>query len=299
MSLTRWALSAAAGVLVMSAVGGVLVWSRHATPNERIVSGRAEVQRLERAGRYAEAADTLEGVQMLLMDAGRYREGLDAAFAIEGLSSKASPRRSPWHYVRIADVYLRLGDRDQYFHWMEKAVNERGFSKVGYFESAEVASLKDDPRFAPLAEACAKQVGIGEHARDFRVTLLDGSTFSLSAQAGKVVLIDFWDVMCPPCRREMPNLKQIAADFDGRGLEIVGISLDTDRRLLTEFIEQERLPWKIACSFKGWSDETAALYRIIATPSTWLIDRRGVVRYHDLRGADLRQAVDALLREPA
>lgn len=297
MSRSTWALSAVAVVLVVSAAIGGIVWRRHAAANGQIVSGRAEVQRLERAGRYGEAADTLEVIQMRLMAAGRYQEELDAAFAIEALSVKASARRSPWNYVRIAEVYLRLGERDQFFHWMEKAVNERGFSKVAYFESAEVASLKSDPRFAPLAEACANQVGIGKKARDFQVTLLDGSTFSLSAQAGKVVLIDFWDVMCPPCRREMPNLKQMAADFGGRGLEIVGISLDTDRRLLMDFVQKEQLPWKIACSFTGWNDTTAALYRIIATPSTWVIDRRGVVRFHDLRGPELRRAVDELLRE--
>ena len=277
MARRSWALLAVAGVLGASAAWWVLDRNLPPRAADRIRAGRAEVQQLEGSGRYGAAAEKLEEVQLLLMEEGRYREALDAAFAIETLSAKAGPRRSPWNYVRIADVYLRLGNRESFFDWIGKAVHERGFSKVEYFESPDLAPVRSDPRVTRLVEACANQVGIGEPAKDFQVSLLDGSTFSLSSQAGKVVLIDFWDVLCPPCRREMPNLKQIDADFGEADLEIVGISLDTDRRLLEDFVRKERLTWKIACSFAGWEDRTAALYRIIATPSTWLIDRHGVI----------------------
>jgi peroxiredoxin len=138
---------------------------------------------------------------------------------------------------------------------------------------------------------------LGRKAKDFRITLLDGSAFTLSAQSGKVVLIDFWDVRCPPCRREMPVLKNLFKDFKDKGLEIVGISLDTDRALLEDYVKKEKLPWKISCSLDGWNDSTATLYKISATPSTWLIDRHGVARYYAVRGEDLRRAVEELVRE--
>jgi len=62
-------------------------------------------------------------------------------------------------------------------------------------------------------------------------------------------------------------------------------------------VKQTELPWKIACSWNGWDDTTAKLYRISATPSTWLVDRRGVVRYCDVRGEELRTAVETLIAE--
>jgi len=256
-----------------------------------------EAAALIKEGRLAQAAAKFEQLQVLFMNAEMYRDALDASLKIEEVSQKASDRKSPWNYVRIAEAYLGMGEKDRYLDWMERAVYERSFSKLDYFQDARLNAVKDHPRYRRLVNACAKVIGVGQLAKDFQVTLLDGSSFGLHAQKGKVVLIDFWDVACGPCRREMPNLKEIFKDFKDRGLEIVGISMDTDKTLLHEYLNEAALPWKIACSFNGWSDSTAKLYKISATPSTWLIDRHGVVRYYDVRGAELRRAVDALIRE--
>jgi peroxiredoxin len=256
-----------------------------------------QVDALLKEQEFAQASDKLERLQMLYMDAGRYEEALNASFKIEEISYKVSNRQTPWNYVRIAEVYLRLGDRDKYFEWMGKAVHERGFYRLEFLQDDHLNAVKDDPRYKKLVDACAKEIGLGQKAKDFRITLLDGSSFTLSSQTGKVVLIDFWDVRCPPCRREMPNLKELFRDFKDKGLEIVGISLDTDRALLNDYVKKEKLPWKLSCSLDGWSDSTAKLYKISATPSTWLIDRLGIARYYAVRGEDLRRAVEKLILE--
>ena len=51
----------------------------------------------------------------------------------------------------------------------------------------------------------------------------------------------------------------------------------------------------MACTLKGWGDETAKLYRVNSTPSTWLIDRRGILRGVNLSGDNLTKAIVALL----
>jgi peroxiredoxin len=258
---------------------------------------RGEADALIREKKFAQAADTLEGLQMRLMKERRYEEALRVSFEIDDVAAKASERRSPWHYVRIGEVHLAMGHTDQYFEWVEKAIRERSFSRIEYFRGTHLDGIRIDPRFTTLTDACAAIVGVGEPAKDFEVTLLDGSPFRLSEQRGKVVLVDFWDVACAPCIREMPNLKAVYRDFKDRGLEILGISLDTDKPLLDGFLKKSALPWKIACSWDGWEDATAKLHQISATPSTWLIDRRGVVRYCDVRGEELRKAVERLVVE--
>ncbi len=190
-----------------------------------------------------------------------------------------------------------MGHTDQFFEWLENAVAERRFSKLDYFGGSQLDSVRNLPRFKKLVAACAAILGVGRPAKDFQVALLDGSPFVLSAYRGKVVLIDFWDVRCAPCRREMPNLKAIYRDFRDKGLEVLGISLDTEKVLLADYLKEAALPWKIACSWDGWGDRTAKLYGISATPSTWLIDRRGIVRYYDARGEELRRAVEKLVAE--
>lgn len=256
-----------------------------------------QVAELLKNEKFSEAADKLERLQMLLMDAGRYEDALDASFKIEEISPKVSDRESPWNYVRIAEVYLKLDNQEKYFEWMWNAVSERGFYRLEFLQDGHLKAIEDEPRYKKLVDACAKEIGLGQKAKDFQVTLLDGSSFTLSDQTGKVVLIDFWDVRCPPCRREIPNMKKLFKDFRDKDLEIIGISLDTDRALLNDYVKKEKIPWKVSCSLNGWSDSTAKLYKICATPSTWLIDRHGVARYYAAGGKDLRRAVEELIRE--
>jgi peroxiredoxin len=235
--------------------------------------------------------------QYLLMKNGNFQEALDTAFQIEEMSQKISERKSPWNCLKIAEAYMELGEKENSLKWLEKAVYERSFKRLQYFRDDRFSVLRDEPRYLKLIEAVKEEIGLDRQARDFLVILLDGSPFSLSAQKGKVVLIDFWDVNCPPCRKDMPHLKEIYKDFKKKGLEIIGISLDTDKKLLEDFLEKTAIPWEIACSFKGWSDETVKLYKINATPSTWLIDRKGFLRFYNLRGEELRQAIEKVIKE--
>jgi len=80
-------------------------------------------------------------------------------------------------------------------------------------------------------------------------------------------------------------------------LEIIGISLDTNKETLQDFLKKNNIPWKIACSYNGWQDETAILYAINATPSTRLIDRDGILQYYNLKDEELKAAVGTLIEE--
>ncbi|MGA9723219.1 MAG: redoxin domain-containing protein [Candidatus Binatus sp.] len=76
---------------------------------------------------------------------------------------------------------------------------------------------------AALAFASAT---VGNAAPAFEVPQLDGQTFNLSAQRGKVVIVNFWATWCPPCREEMPALDAFYRRYHGQGLELIGVSAD-------------------------------------------------------------------------
>jgi peroxiredoxin len=83
--------------------------------------------------------------------------------------------------------------------------------------------------FLPLAAAAAPapiKLKVGDAAPQFSRTDLQGQAFDLHVLRGKIVLIDFWASWCPPCIIEIPHLIALKKQFGGRGLEIVGVSMD-------------------------------------------------------------------------
>ncbi len=239
--------------------------------------------------------DMLDSLHFLLLKTGAYEEAVQAGLALESLSLRTDLRPSPWNCLKIAEAYLGQGQLEKALDWIEKAVDERGFIAMELFENATYSSLRESPRFQDVIARMEKKIGIGLPAKEFSVQLLNGTDFILSEQKGKVVLIDFWDVDCPPCRKGMPFLKKMVRDFGEKGLVLIGISLDTDKAKLNGFLDELSPSWPMACSFKGWADETVRLYGIHSTPSFWLIDRDGILRKMNIRGDDLVAAVRELL----
>lgn len=226
----------------------------------------------------------------ILMKLNRLDEALTVALRREELDS----RKRPWVCMDIAGLYIRKGQSDKALNWLEKAV-QRGFTSISMLQDDVYNPIRDQSRFQALVKRIKERIGIGSPAKDFSIALLNGEKLNLADHKGKVVLIDFWATWCAPCREEIPHLKEIYAAFNAKGLEIIGISLDRDRKALTDYISEKQLKWPIAFSGQVWSDETAALYGVQSIPSMWLVDRDGILRHFDLRGDELRQAIARLI----
>jgi peroxiredoxin len=267
---------------------------------------------LDELKRYNEALDTIdEGIKKLGYDGDlyawkfkilfkqqKYQQALDVILE----SDRLSKEKLPWPYIYAADVYLKLKNKEKAFEYLYKAV-DRGFISHKDLFSPEAEfnelylGLEHDPGYKKLVDKINAKIGIGKSAKDFSVELLNGEKFILSKGKGKVIMVDFWATWCPPCCKEIPQLKQYYKKFKARDFEIIGISLDSKREVLKKFIEKEKVPWKIGFSCDGWQDETAKLYGVKSVPSYWLIDRNGVLRHFNLRKEELKEAIAALLAE--
>jgi peroxiredoxin len=134
---------------------------------------------------------------------------------------------------------------------------------------------------------------------DLKFTSLKGEEIDISRYKGKVVLVDFWAMWCGPCIGELPNVKNTYNKYHDHGFEIIGISLDRDRSRLENFIQSNDMPWPQYFDGKGWKNEIAVRFDIHSIPSTFLLDMDGNVRYANLRGSALKDAVEDLLRGPS
>ena len=83
-------------------------------------------------------------------------------------------------------------------------------------------------------------------APDFSVADLSGHTLQLSHYRGKVVILNFWATWCSPCRSEIPRFVDLQNKNGGDGLQIVGISLDDDPKLVRGFYQQLRMNYPVA-----------------------------------------------------
>ena len=121
---------------------------------------------------------------------------------------------------------------------------------------------------------------IGTEAPDMRVgTGKDGKAVRLSDLKGKYVLINFWASWCPDCRRETPALQRLWQKYGDKGLQIAGISYDTNREAWQKYIADNKMEWWQYSELKKWKKETESdrLYHINWIPTLYLIAPDGRV----------------------
>jgi thiol-disulfide isomerase/thioredoxin len=119
----------------------------------------------------------------------------------------------------------------------------------------------------------AKQPEVEPVPAEYTFTTLDGEELSFGELRGKVVVLDFWFTGCSPCRQALPNLRRMAAKYEGRPFVMIGISVDKDLEVLRQFILKEELSWP-----QVWDPRHAmsGSFGIRSFPTHLVIDHEGL-----------------------
>lgn len=122
-----------------------------------------------------------------------------------------------------------------------------------------------------------KQAQISENspAVDFTLPDIKGKQYSLSSFKGNVILLNFWATWCPPCRYEVPMLDKIQKEYKDKKFKIVAVSLDSDINALKDYLNRANVSFLVLSDKKGIVGYT---YNILAIPTSFLIDKKFVVR---------------------
>ncbi|MCD8236932.1 MAG: TlpA family protein disulfide reductase [Prevotellaceae bacterium] len=158
----------------------------------------------------------------------------------------------------------------------------------------EIADIMEEPD----DEMSTSGIVIGSAYKDFTLKTPDGEEKSLSEliQGHKLVLVDFWASWCSPCRQEMPNVVAVYEEFKPFGLEIVGVSFDTDIDSWKSAIKKLGITWPQISDLNGWDSAAGRLYDVNSIPCTMLINDKGIIVAKDLRGDKLREKIAELIK---
>ena len=115
---------------------------------------------------------------------------------------------------------------------------------------------------------------VGSPAKEFTVSDSDHSV-SLNQYRGQVVLVNFWATWCPPCVEELPSLMMLQERMKGRGLVVVGVSIDVDGDAYHRFLKLHNINF---VTVRDPEQKVASMYGTSGWPETYIIDRQGVLR---------------------
>jgi peroxiredoxin len=125
---------------------------------------------------------------------------------------------------------------------------------------------------------------------------VDGQPVRLSNERGKVVAIVFFADWCSICRGVYKTERDLAKRMADKPFVLIGVDADDTAPVLRDAIRRERLDFPIVLDL---DKANVAAWGVTGLPTTYVIDKQGVIRAYDMRGDDWIEEVDALLAEPA
>ena len=168
-----------------------------------------------------------------------------------------------------------------------KSLSKPMYDRISAEVEGVVRKINQDKNIAAKLKPGNEPIPI--QAKDIR-----GRDFSLEALRGSVVIVHFWS---PAFIGELPNLGDLYKMSHARGLEIAGISLDQDEAELKDAVRDNEVKWTVLSDHKGWDSQFAQKWGILSLPRNYLIDRKGIIRYVNLKDEQLSAAVKKLLNE--
>jgi len=117
-------------------------------------------------------------------------------------------------------------------------------------------------------------VEVGDDAPDFDLVSDAGQPLRLADFRGKFLVVNFWATWCPPCLEELPSLNRFHDQLAGRGVVVLGVSVDEDAGAYQNFLKKAGLRFLTA---RDPTRKVSHRYGTFKYPETYFIDRQGKI----------------------
>lgn len=136
-----------------------------------------------------------------------------------------------------------------------------------------------------LSSSTDNKSGIDIYLKEFKgntkpqkISLYDtnGDKFEKNQFKGKVTVINFWATWCPPCVEEIPSLNRLKKKMQGKDFELISINYAEDKAVIDRFMKKINVEFTVLLDQNGIF---AKQWNVISYPSTFIIDRDGIIKY--------------------
>lgn len=141
------------------------------------------------------------------------------------------------------------------------------------FTAPEGVDVRDRKEPEP-GEGRNSALKVGSPAPDFTLPLFKGGEMTLSAEKGKVVVLDFWASWCGPCRQAMPVIEAVVHAHADKGVKLYAVNQAEPPETVSKFLESRKMDMPVPMDKDG---KVGGLYGVQGIPFIVVVDRRGLV----------------------
>ncbi len=263
---------------------------------------------------------------------GAYAEGLDRLKSLEGDVRRTSPKSPMVPYIAYRRLLAEYASQHQASSSTAKQQENQKWWRGELEKFTKEYPAADDTPEATLQLAIAHEfIGKLAEARHWYSDLADrypqtkaghraigallrldlkGKAFDFSGPAlgdgrainahdyhGKVLLVSYWSTWCTACTQDLPVLRSLFDQYNSKGFEILGVSLDVTADPIEPFLKQNKVTWPQIFQPGGTESEPAAAFGVIVPPLMILVDRQGKVAALTTTVDEIKAALPGLLAD--
>jgi thiol-disulfide isomerase/thioredoxin len=213
--------------------------------------------------------------------------------------SMMQTRENPEEFEKTVRAFVEAAPKDERGAMLLFQLARRG-NEAELFK--EIIEKYPTSQAAAMAKGQQRQTaGVGKPFELAFDDAISGKKISMADLKGKVVVIDFWATWCGPCVAEMPEMKKLYAEYKDKGVEFIGVSLDSPEdqgglKKLKEFVAEKQITWPQYYQGKGWESEFSRSWGINGIPTLFIVDAEGNLHSTQARG-QLESLIPELLKK--
>ena len=121
----------------------------------------------------------------------------------------------------------------------------------------------------------SKLLKVGVKAPELVLPDENGNEFRLDSIKKENILLVFYSIKCPHCKTMLPEIHKVYKKRSD--IEVVAVSLDTEKDEWKSYLNENKFSWINVSDLKGWEGNSAKDYYIYATPTMFLLDKKGII----------------------